>query len=44
MTNALRSITVVIGLCTSILFLSHLLAMNLQPSLYFIQAQNSRLC
>ena len=41
MTNKLRSITVAIGLVTSILFLSYLLTVNLQPSLYFVQAQNS---
>ena len=41
MTNKLRSITVAIGLVTSILFLSYLLTLNLQPSLYFVQAQNS---
>lgn len=41
MTNKLRSITVAIGLATSILFLSYLLTVNLQPSLYFVQAQNS---
>lgn len=41
MTNKLRSIIVAIGLATSILFLSYLLTVNLQPSLYFVQAQNS---
>ena len=41
MTNKLRSITVAIGLATSILFLSYLLTVHLQPSLYFVQAQNS---
>lgn len=41
MINKLRSITVAIGLATSILFLSYLLTVNLQPSLYFVQAQNS---
>ena len=41
MTNILRLITIVISLSTSILFLSYLLTLNLQPSLYFVQAQNS---
>jgi len=41
MTNKLRSNTVVIGLATFILFLSYLLTVNLQPSLYFVQALNS---
>ena len=41
MTNKLRSITVTLGLATSILFLSYLLTVHLQPSLYFVQAQNS---
>ncbi|HEX2306429.1 MAG TPA: alpha/beta hydrolase, partial [Nitrososphaeraceae archaeon] len=41
MINILRSISVVIGLFTSILFLSYLLTVNLQPSLYFVEAQNS---
>ena len=41
MTNKLRSITVAIGLATSIVSLSYLLTVNLQPSLDFVQAQNS---
>ena len=41
MINKLRSISVVIGLFTSILFLSYLLTVNFQPSLYFVEAQNS---
>ncbi len=42
MTNKLGSITVVIGLSTiTIMLLSYLLSANLQPQLYFVQAQNS---
>jgi epsilon-lactone hydrolase len=42
MTNTLRSITVVIGLSTlTIMLLSYLLSANVQPPLYFVQAQNS---
>jgi epsilon-lactone hydrolase len=42
MTNKLGSITVAIGLSTiTIMLLSHLLSANLQPQLYFVQAQNS---
>ncbi len=42
MTNTLGSITVIIGLCTiTIMLLSNLLSANLQPPLYFVQAQNS---
>lgn len=40
MTNILRLITVVIGLSLSILFLSYLLTVNVQSSLYVAQAQN----
>jgi epsilon-lactone hydrolase len=41
-TNALGLITVVIGLSTiTIMLLSYLLSANLQPPLYFVQAQNS---
>jgi monoterpene epsilon-lactone hydrolase len=42
MTNKLGSITVAIGLSTiTIMLLSYLLSANLQPQLYFVQAQNS---
>jgi epsilon-lactone hydrolase len=42
MTKTLGSITVVIGLSTiTIMLLSYLLSANLQPPLYFVQAQNS---
>ncbi|MFB5600132.1 MAG: alpha/beta hydrolase [Nitrososphaeraceae archaeon] len=41
MSNILKSITFVISFCTSVLLLSYLLTVNLQPSLYFVQAQNS---
>jgi len=42
MTNILGSITVVIGLSTiTIMLLSYVLSANLQPPLYFVQAQNS---
>lgn len=41
MINILRSISVVIGVFTSIIFLSYLLTVNSQPSLYFVEAQNS---
>ena len=39
--NILGSVSVTIGFCTFILFLSFLLTINLQPSLYSVQAQNS---
>lgn len=41
MTNITRLINLVIDLSSSILFLSYLLPVNLQPSLYFVQAQNT---
>jgi epsilon-lactone hydrolase len=41
MINTQRSVTVVIGLSTSTLFLAYILSTLLQPSLYFVQAQDS---
>jgi acetyl esterase/lipase len=41
MSSSLKLITIVIGLSTSILFLSYLLTINFQPSLYLVEAQNS---
>ena len=37
----LGSVTVTIGFCTFILFLSFLLTIDLQPSLYSVQAQKA---
>lgn len=41
MLTIIRSITVVIGLSISTLFLAYILSTTLQPSLYFVQAQDS---